>query len=144
MSFIFQFVILIFLSLAIVSPSWGSDAGVDKLKQEAIKKMKARRTGFEKFLHRREEWERKRLSRADEQKKIRAKQARELEQARRNFHRPQDNFPHQAYKKFINQRDERRLSAEKARKAFGKMSKELNKIYEDKEYKIDGNKEYDL
>lgn len=142
-----QILLSSFLILFVIVPRANADwdkQDVAKQKQRAIEKLKERRAGFEEFLERKEQWDKRRLRRADDQKVIRQKYSEQREKARREFVRAEDSFPYKDYRNFLQAREKRREKLEKVRKEFSKMSKELNKIYEDDKYQIDGNKEYEL
>ncbi len=124
---------------------YGLDSrAIEKEKRQAVEKLRERKKGFEKYLQRKKRWNERRLSRADEQKQIRENYAEKRERARKNFDRPEDSFPYKAYRKFIKNRERKRKLQEKARIEHAKMSKELDEVFENERYKIDGNKEFDL
>lgn len=140
-----KFLTLVFVFSFFTTGVYALDSGaIEREKKQAVEKLRARKKGFEKYLKRKQEWNQRRLSRADDQKLIRQKYAEKRERARRNFERPEDDFPYKAYRKFLRTRERKRKQRERARVEHGKMSKELDEVFENEKYKIDGNKEYDL
>lgn len=113
-------------------------------KKEAISRLKARKKGFDKYQALKEQWRKNRLARANEIKAQRKKYADKMEKARQNFVRIEEEFPEKAYRQFIRERNQKRKQYEKIRKEYAKMQKELKKIFENKEYLIDGKKEFEL
>ena len=129
-----------------VTPSLGgwNAVSLQEKKQRAVKKLKARKVDFDKYQKMKTDWESKRLSVAFKQKKIRKKYADQKEDARRKFRRTTEVFPVNDYRKFLSERREKRQKLEKSRQNYSKMQNELKKVFKNREYKIDGNKEYQL
>lgn len=113
-------------------------------KKEAVELLLKRKVGFEKYQKRLKEWNQKRLARAYKQKEVRQRMAEKKEMARKNFIRNNDEFPRQAYRKFLADREKRKKVLNKSRKEYAKMQKEMQKVFENKKYRIDSNKEYKL
>ncbi len=122
---------------------WGQKP-VAKLKEEARNTLLERKVGFDAYMKKKQEWEKRRLAQANKMKSIRQAQAEKKEKARKNFVRTTRAFPHQAYVTFLRNREKRRQELKKAQKEFVAVQDELEKIFEDKRYKINGKKEFDL
>lgn len=119
-------------------------ASVAQKKQNAVKRLEARKKGFDQFLAKKEKAKKARLARAFEMKGIRKKLADKKEKARRNFRRKTYDFPMADYRQFIKKRNKKRQSLESARQKYGVLRKQLQKVYQNKKYNIDGNKEFEL
>ena len=142
-----KWLLVIQLILCWVSPGWSrqlSSQEIQMTKKKAIKRLKARKIGFEEYLAQQNQREKKRLSVADKQKVRRQKYYEKKQLARKKFTREQRKFPKRDYIKFIESRNKRNDKLEKARQAYGVMQRELRKIYNNKKYRIDGKKEYKL
>lgn len=119
---------------------WTSEETVNQAKERLLKRKKA----FEKHLAAEEERERLRQSKADQQKAIRQKYAEHKEEARKQFRREEYRFPVEAYKKFVEKRERKKNNLEKARQHYSNIQNELREIYKNKQYQINGNKEFKL
>lgn len=103
-----------------------------------------RKKSFDHHQEARRKWHERRQARADDQRERRRIQAEQREQARRNFVRVEREISNEAYKEFVQQREQRWAELEKARQRFVKLQKKLRALYEDESYRIDGNKEFQL
>ncbi len=114
------------------------------LKQKAKSNLLERKKGFDAYLQKKKRLEAQRLSDADKMKKIREAYQEKREQARKNFRRKTESFPREAYQAFLQKREQRRSRLEKARENYVSVQDELEKVYENKKYKINGKREFDL
>lgn len=117
---------------------WGQD------KKEAMAYLKKRKTAFDKYLADQQRRDENRYKDADQMKTIRDAYAKQLEKARKSYHRTNTTFPMKAYKVFIKERNAKDDKSEKARRHFSVLRKEMREVYENKEYRINGNKEFKL
>lgn len=139
---VFSLLIVIF-GYQSVFAAWGQES-IAQQKTRAIKKLSARKKSFDQFHARKSKWQQQRLARAGEMKGIRKKHADRKERARRGFVRTTNVFPKKAYRKFLANRKVRRAELEVGRQQYGKMRKQLDTIYKNKKYNIDGKKEFEL
>ena len=140
-----RFLVLI-LSLIIVPnahAAWQSGSA-SQMKKETVSRLEARKKGFDQHQEAKKKWKEQRLARANEIKGIRKRHYDKMEKARKGFKRVKVPFPKQAYKTFLKQRKTKRGQLETARKDYRKVQKELKKVYQNKKYRIDGNKEFEL
>ena len=117
---------------------------LEQEKNQAIERLQARKKGFDQYQKRLQEWEQKRLARANEIKKKRAKAKKRRDKARRNFVRVTEEFPKNAYRDFMAKRKRQRVKLKESRKDYAEMQKVLKKVFENKKYRIDGRKEFKL
>lgn len=138
--------ILIFCFLVCGSSAiaeWGGD-NLSQRKQKEIKRLELRKKGFDAYQKKLQEADKRRLATAYKQKVIRKKYADKKEKARKGFVRKTSVFPMQAYKRFLAERRQKRRQLEKARSEYSVVQKQLKKIFKNKRYLIDGNKEFKL
>ncbi len=114
------------------------------LKQKAKSNLLERKKGFDAYLQKKQRMEAQRLSDADKMKTIRKAYEKKREQARKNFRRKTESFPKEAYQAFLQKREKRRSRLENARENYVSVQDELEKVYENKKYKINGKREFDL
>lgn len=120
------------------------NSNLSKRKQAAIKRMEMRKKAFEEHLLFEKNRELRRTARVNEIKKVREARAKEKEAARRNFRREKRSTSNAAYWKLVEQRRKERRQAEEARKKYSHIERQLRKVYQNKKYKISGNKEFNL
>jgi ABC-type multidrug transport system fused ATPase/permease subunit len=143
-SFFYLYLTSFLLGLAL-SPQKGlAKDSLQDLKAKAIKRLKARKKGFDAYQKKLEEFEKKRWADADKMKDIRKAYAEKQEKARRAFVRRQRVISKEAYQEFIAKREIHRAKRLKARESFSYIRKELNKVKKDKRYRISGKKEFNL
>ncbi len=123
--------------------AWGTKP-LSVQKKEAKQKLEKRKKGFDQYLQRQQAREKKRLAKAQKMKVIRKAHAEAKEKARKNFVRNNEPFPKKAYKAFLKRREKREKSNETARKDYSVVQKELSEVVNNKKYRINGNKEFDL
>lgn len=139
---------LIFIFTLVIAQTSLAEGGAgfdfDKTKNGEIQRLKKRKMSFDEYLKEQQRLEDKRMEKADQMKGVRKVYAERLEKARKSFHRNNTTFPVGAWRNFIKERDQKEIAFEKARRNYGQMQKELRRIYDNREYKIDGNKEFKL
>ncbi len=122
---------------------WGGKS-LSERKQKEIKRLELRKIGFDAYQKKLEGLDKRRLATADKQKVIRKKYADKKEKARKGFVRKTSVFPKQAYRAFIEKRRQKRKQLEQSRHEYSIVQKELKKIFKNKKYRINGNKEFKL
>lgn len=138
---------LIFLTLMLTQFAFGGWAKgtLVEQKRHIRQHLLARKKGFDKYLKKRQQMDKKRRAKAYQQKILRKAYEEKKEQARKNFHRSQQQaFPQQAYKEFLRKRQQQRQKLEQARKEYVKFQEELEKVFKNEKYRIDGKKEFNL
>ncbi len=117
---------------------------VGALKKKARAFLLKRKRGFDQYLKNKKQAEIERLKDAHKMKQVRKAYAEKREKLRSGFVRRTEAFPHKDYVKFLEQRKRRHQQLEQKRRDYVAVQNELKEIYENKKYKIDGNKEFDL
>ena len=121
-----------------------SQDNVTTLKKEAKKRLLARKKGFDKHQKRLKDLDKKRLAKAYKMKKIRKTVADKKEKARKSFVRKKYPFPKKAYRDFLSKRENQRKFHKKARQGYTQVQDEMEEVFKNKKYRIDGKREYDL
>jgi hypothetical protein len=123
---------------------WGEEKSLKERKVYEVERLKERKKAFDIYIKKLSTRDQERESQAFKMKKIRSDYDEFKNKARKQFKRTNYDFPYEAYKKFISQRDKMREETQKSRKDYSQIQKELERIRDNKEYQINGNKEYDL
>ena len=119
---------------------WESEETIEQAKARLLKRKEA----FQRHLAEEERRERLRQSKADQQKVLRQQYAEKKEKARKQFRREEYKFPVQAYNKFVEKREKKKMALEKARLRYSIIQRELRELYKKDRYRINGNKEFKL
>lgn len=134
----------LFILFSIPAFGFTSKKSVETLKSEARNRLLQRKQGFDKHQKRLRDLEKRRLATAYKMKAIRKAHADKKEKARKGFVRKKFHFPKKSYEEFLQKRRDRRQQNEKARVGYKEVRKEVEKVFKNKKYRIDGRREYNL